>query len=139
MRIHRGTLSSKQEKILFDAGFTDKEIRIFDQAKQPNGEYQPAMDIDNPVWKEAIRERSERVRRIQEEYIKAYGKPLRREWQSRRFNQFYTDKKMSDPFDWLKVAYKRIHHLSGNALKKAVRRLQDFPSARKYIVKESFD
>lgn len=138
-RPHYGTLTRFQKKLLRDEHFTWREIKEFDRAKTPSGKLQERYDLSSDVWVEMIRERRDRVQRIKGAYYRKTGKDISDSLLSREINLFYVQHPKSDPFDWLKKAYAKIHHIDSKTVEKATRRLQGFLGARPYTVKSSFD
>jgi hypothetical protein len=138
-RPHYGTLTKFQQELLHDEGFSRYEIRQFDQAKGSDGSLQAQYDLSSDVWVEVIAERRDRVQRIKEAYYRKTGKNISDSWLYREINLFYVQHPKSDPFDWLKKAYAKIHHISSKTVAKATRRLQGFLGSRPYTVKSSFD
>ena len=133
------SLKPVDRRTLFDAGFTTYEIKIFHFATDPKGNRLPKVDLSNPVWQEMIRERGVRSQRIKDAYFKTTGNEMSRWKMAREINKFYARHLVADPFDWLKLAYRRIRHLKAEAAKTASSRLSKFPGARGYKVVAQFD
>jgi phosphopantetheinyl transferase (holo-ACP synthase) len=138
-RPHYGTLTKFQQELLHDEGFSRYEIAQYDQATKTSGEYEAQFDLSSPVWLEVIAERRERIHRIKEAYYKATGRTISKSWLYRQINLFYVQHPKTDPFDWLKKAYRKIKHISSKTVATATRKLQGFLGARPYTVKAEFD
>lgn len=88
-------------------GFTWKEIKAFDAARDPENVQQPIVNITaSPVWQKTIQTRMQIVHGLAAAYKQDTGKELTRNKLDAILNNFYNAGKKRDPFDWLKFEYK---------------------------------
>lgn len=101
------SFSWQTSRILARDGFTQREIREFGKATAPDGTPQ-AVDINNPVWKEARRDRRAWVKQ-QREVLNAAGLP---KWRINpiivnEINLYYERGRVRTPFDFIREVYQR--------------------------------
>jgi hypothetical protein len=98
------TVNERDADILRMYGFTIREIAEYNNAKMPNGELQPPIDLSSPVWQEALLARQELVGKISDQYRKDFNKRLTRARLDNIINGYYATGKTS-PWDFIKSLY----------------------------------
>ena len=102
------TLSANDAQRLKNAGFTDYEIDLLSNAKDPEGKDQPPINIDGDAWKATIKSRSDWW---DDKIAKGWN---RQEIINELMNYYQRDERRT-PFDFLKAEYrprKRVDYFS---------------------------
>ncbi len=99
------TISPNDYDQLHDAGFIDEEIRMFAEAKTPDGRDQPMINLESPVWQAAMLSRFNKIRNLRDSG-RSRGLPedLINENIHNLLYRMYNRGKAS-PWDWLKIEY----------------------------------
>jgi hypothetical protein len=102
-------LSGEDRELLHIYGFSPREIRELDEAKDPAGKPQPTLDIRNsPAWQSVLFKRLNLIDKLNRQYKKDTGKKLTRHKRLFIINTYYTSGEKKSPFDWLKDEYRRL-------------------------------
>jgi hypothetical protein len=101
-------------------GFTRREITELDNSKAPDGNPQPPIDLNSPVWQEALFTRQDLVGKIAKQYEFDFKKKITRPRIDNIINGYYSTSK-SSIFDWLKIEYqpRKISDFSTASIEKA--------------------
>jgi len=112
------TLSAGGWHRLRRAGFIDTEIAEFDQATTTDGQLQPTIDLNKPIWQAVMRSR---YRWVQDKINRGWTKAQI----SDKIGEYYS-KKGTSPWDFLKAEYRpaRKTDFAMAAKRRAQRRLR---------------
>lgn len=102
---------------LYEAGFTQKEIKEIAEAVDPKGNPQPPVDLNDAGWQSAIKNRVQFTNRIRANYRLMHGKDLTRMQADRIINQWYKTGQRKTPFDWLNEVYAKGKKIKSDFMK----------------------
>lgn len=94
-------------QFLHIAGFTDREIEAFDLARDPQGNFQPPINLSDETWRNIVEERQQWLETLQYNYQESTGKRLTRQQVDRIIDSFYDRDPNFTPWDWLKKEYQK--------------------------------
>ncbi len=101
------SLTPRDTRTLFRAGFTRNEIAELGSATDPLGNPQPAIDLTSPAWIAALEHRRLFTVRVQAEYrVTHKDKLMPRQVHNRIIDQWYGKGRGRTVWDWLKITYK---------------------------------
>jgi hypothetical protein len=114
-------LNNDESEKLLASGFTLWEVNEFSNAKTPEGNDQPEINLNNKVWTKAITDRQ-----------KFYNNLMSQGWTYQQYEQAiyeqYNKDERQSPWDFLKTAYKPPQKPEFKSTIEATARVRDFKS-----------